>query len=187
VAALGEARASQGAVVLLYTDEVSLYRQPTPASLWSERGRLQPRLRYSPQSNSRMRVLGALDACTGRVFCWEHAKITAERLGEHWLAAAQSYPQATKVYIVMDNWPVHFHAKALAPLAQDERIEVLALPTYAPWLNPIEKLWRLLKQVVTHAHPWCDDFLRLKREVMAELRRYRDGSEEVLRYVGLGQ
>lgn len=172
--------------MLLYTDELSLYRQPRQASLWSGRGRRQPRLRYGQGKNDRLRLLGLLDACSGRVFAWDYAKITAERLGKRWLEAAASYKEAVKVYIVMDNWPVHFHTKALGPLAQDERIEVLALPTYAPWLKPIEKLWRLLKQVATHAHPWCDDFRRLRKEVMQQLQQYCQGSEEVLRYTGLG-
>jgi transposase InsO family protein len=185
-AALREARESAGKVILLYTDELTLYRQPSQASLWFWRGRLQPKLRYSCRSNTRMRLLGMLDACTGEVFAWDYAKITAVRLGKHWLEAVRSYPEAEKIYIVMDNWPVHFHPSALGPLAQDDRVEILPLPTYAPWLNPIEKLWRLLKQHVCHAHPWCDDFTCFRRQVMQELESFRCGSAEVLRYVGLG-
>ena len=33
-------------------------------------------------------------------------------------------------------------------LFQWPRIEPVWLPTYAPWLNPIEKLWRWLRQEV---------------------------------------
>lgn len=186
-AALREARASDGKVVLLYTDEVTLYRQPSQASLWFWRGRLQPKVRYSCRSNTRMRVLGLLDAVTGRVFAWDYAKITAARLGKHWLEAAAAYPEAKRIYLVMDNWPVHFHPSALAPLARDERITILPLPTYAPWLNPIEKLWRLVHQEVSHAHPWCDDFLCYRYQVRQHLERFYRGSQRVLRYVGLRQ
>ena len=51
---------------------------------------------------------------------------------------------------------------ALALEAQAQ-IAVPFLPTYAPWLNPIEKVWRWLKQSVLYAHPWCDDFRELQR------------------------
>jgi transposase len=79
--------------------------------------------------------------------------VTAPRLGHCWLRAAQSYPQAKTIYLIIDSWPVHFHPKALQVLAQDPRLELINLPTYAPWLNAIEKLWRRLRQRVAHAHP----------------------------------
>jgi len=64
-------------------------------------------------------------------------------------------------------------------------VEVLWLPTYAPWLNPMEKGWRWTRQRVVHAHPWCDDFREFREQVRDEFDRLSDGSEEFLRYVGL--
>jgi len=156
---------------LLFSDEVSFYRQPSQAWLWWYTGRRQPCLRYSNRSNTVMRVLGVLDAWTGRVQAWEYGKITAGRLARRWREAAQAYPSARKVYLVVDNWPVHFHETVLNALAADPRIELLRLPTYSPWLNNIEKLWRWVKLRVAHAHPWSDDFNAFRQEVMAELQR----------------
>ena len=95
--------------------------------------------------------------------CWMRAPVACRpgtstasrppRLRQCRLQAARQYPDAQNIYLVMDNWPVHFHPDALDALAQDSRLELLALPTYAPWLNPIEKLWRLVRQRVTHAQP----------------------------------
>jgi hypothetical protein len=34
------------------------------------------------------------------------------------------------------------------------RLQSVWLPTYAPWLNPIEKLWRWLRQDVLKMHVW---------------------------------
>lgn len=180
-----QARAQPGEVIVLFVDEASFYRQPSQAWLWAWMGRRQPRLHYSHRSNTRMRVVGFLDAVEGRVQAYEFNRVTAQRLGQCWLRAAQGYSQARKIYMVMDNWPVHEHPAALRLLGQDPRIEIVRLPTYAPWLNPIEKLWRVVKQRVAHAHPWCDDFLHFRQQVMAELGRYTNGSHELLRYVGL--
>jgi len=36
--------------------------------------------------------------------------------------------------------------------ARQEGITLVYLPTYAPWLNPIEKLWRKAYQEVLHLH-----------------------------------
>jgi len=170
--------------VLLFTDEVSFYRQPTQAWLWYRMGRKQPRLPYSHRANTVMRVLGVLDAMSGAVQAWDFGKTTARRIGRCWLESAAAYPEAKKIYLVMDNWPVHFHEDVRSQLARDPRIEVLPLPTYAPWLNNIEKLWRWVKARVTHAHTWSDDFVLFKQHVMAELRR-ASSLKELQSYCGL--
>jgi putative transposase len=38
------------------------------------------------------------------------------------------------------------------------RLVLLALPTYSPWLNPIERLWRQFRREVTH----CELFETVK-------------------------
>lgn len=169
---------------MLFSDEASFYRQPTQAWLWWHMGRKQPCMRYSNRSNTVMRVLGVLDAWSGKVQAWESSKITADRLARWWPKAAAAYPQARKIYLVIDNWPVHFHEKVLAGLARDPRIVLLPLPTYSPWLNNIEKLWLWAKQLVTHAHPWSEDFNEFRRHVMTELER-ASGFEELKRHCGL--
>ena len=62
---------------------------------------------------------------------------------------------------------------------------ILELPTYASWLNPIEKLWRWLQQDVLHLHRLCDDWQALKLAFANFLDGLTDGSLELLRYVGL--
>jgi hypothetical protein len=67
-------------------------------------------------------------------------------------------------------------------------IQCVFLPTYASWLNPIEKLWRWLKQTVLHLHRHATDLGHLRAQVAAFLDRFTDGSMDaasLLRYVGL--
>jgi transposase len=59
----------------------------------------------------------------------------------------------------------------------------LPLPTYAPGLNPIEKVWRRTRQRVVHAHPWCDDFQEFRDPIRTEFQSLAQGSKELLRYV----
>lgn len=141
-------------------------------------------MRYAHGANTVMRVIGVLDALTAQVQAWDFAKTTADRIGRCWLRAAGQYPLASKIYIVVDNWSVHFHARVLAELAKDPRAQLLPLPTYSPWLNNIEKLWRWTKQHVVHAHPWCDDFNTFKTHVREELARC-SSLPELHRYCGL--
>jgi hypothetical protein len=119
------------------------------------------------------------------------------------------YPTVEQIYVVEDNWPVHFHPTLLAQLPPQELayppkwpaswshlkmperstdpppITLLNLPTYAPWLNPIEKLWRWLRQTVIHLHRSSDDWNLLKQRVSDFLEQFRQGSLDLLRYVGL--
>jgi hypothetical protein len=43
----------------------------------------------------------------------------------------QSYPNAEKIYVVMDNWSIHQHDDVQAQLKLLPRLEVVWLPTYA--------------------------------------------------------
>jgi len=171
--------------VLLFSDEATFYRQPTQAWLWASMGRQQPRMGYSHRSNTRMRVVGYLNAHTGGVHSEDTSRVSADRLARSVSQISRWYPHAETIYLVWDNWPVHRHEKVQRALAKQPRVQVLWLPTYAPWLNRIEKLWRYTKQRLTHAHPWCDDFTEFKQHVRDELRRLESGSAELKRYVGL--
>ena len=54
---------------------------------------------------------------------------------------------AQKVYLVIDNGPIHKSAKITKYLEENNnKIELVRLPAYSPILNPIEKLWKKLKQ-----------------------------------------
>ena len=171
--------------VLLFQDEATFYRQPSQGWLWSWMGRKQPKLRYSHRANTRMRVVAFMEAVTGRVLSWDVPQVSVKRLAQciHHISAA--FPQAESIYIVWDNWLVHEHPTVRAALEKDERIHVLALPTYAPWLNAIEKLWRLVRQEVAHAHPWCDDFNAFRTAIMGKFGEFNHGSPRLLHYCGL--
>jgi hypothetical protein len=56
---------------------------------------------------------------------------------------------------------------------------------YASWCNPIEKLWRKLRQDVTPLHRWADDLETLRTEIDRFLDQFAQGSLERLRHVGL--
>lgn len=195
--------------VFLYLDELTYYRQPTVANAYESTGKLQPLAHRSHRSNTHTRVLGAINAATGQLVYRQRSKTNISCLTGFWYDVCDAYPDAELIYIVLDNWPVHFHPDVLAPLQaqnlpfpptvpahwptepsqkaqlDDLPIQLLCLPTYASWLNPIEKLWRWLKQNILHLHRHSDDWPALKRRVDQFLANFSHGSSELLRYVGL--
>ena len=199
--------------VLLYLDELTLYRHPTIARAWEARGCRQPLARRSQRSNTRTRILGALDAGTGAVHSRRAETISIPTLVRFCRDLVAAYPEATTLTVVLDNWSNHFHPDLLVALEPQHApfpryvpqnwspephpaarrkwgglalpIQLLPLPTYASWCNPIEQLWRKLRQELGHLHPWADDLRRLRAEVDVWLAAARAPSPALLHSVGL--
>jgi len=183
--ALMLARSEPSRYALLYQDEGTFCRQPSQAWLWASLGRRQPRMPFSHRSNTRLGEIGYLDAVTGAVRAEDTSSVTAPCLARSVSGISEWYPTVENIFLVWDNWPVHDHPKVLQALARQDRVKLLKLPTYSPWLNPIEKGWRWARQRVSHAHPWCDDFRMFREALGEEFQRLSAGSPELLRYVGL--
>ena len=59
----------------------------------------------------------------------------------------------------------------------------MCLPTYSPWLNPIEMLWRHFRREVTH----CELFRSVKALVEATMNffnRYNQTPDKILSVIG---
>lgn len=182
--ALRLARQAPTRETVLYGDEVTCYRQPLGGpAFWARGSRTQPLARRSYRANTQHRVIGALNALTGEVTrgCSAHAGV--RELGR-FLGRLRAQYGARRVVLIWDNWPVHRHPTVLAAAAA-QHIELLWLPTYAPWCNPIEKLWRKLKQELLYLHPHSDCWPALKDAVASFLDQFAGPSPALLRYVGL--
>ena len=80
-ALLGYARQHTEQVVLLFLDEFGFYRQPLVGPAWWPAGRTtQPPARRSCRSNTRGRIVAALNAVTGELTYELASKITVTRL-----------------------------------------------------------------------------------------------------------
>lgn len=170
---------------LFYFDEASFYRQPTQASLWYERGRTQPRVRWSHRRNTVLRVAAAVDAVEGGLVYRLAHRISVKELCRYYEQLAQTYPACPRLCVVQDNWPIHIHPEVQQTVARLRRIEMVFLPTYAPYLNPEEKVWRWTKHHLVHAHPYSDDFNAFKQQVAATLDDADRHRADLLRYCGL--
>jgi hypothetical protein len=184
VAARAEAAARPGAVVFVYQDEFTAYRRPSVAQAWQEAGGPGRPAELGQKANNERRLIGSLDAIDGRVFCWQRAHADVGTLIRYYQALADSYPSAEKIYVAQDNWPVHFHPQVVEAL-RPTKVHLLRLPTYAPWTNPIEKVWRRLKQELLHQHDFGDDWEGLKRAISDWLERWAGPAPGMIRYVGL--
>lgn len=177
-------RAQPTRFVLLYADEFTYYRRPSVGRDYACSARDFPRAVQGWGSNTRRRIAALLNAMTGTVLFEHRSRCGREALIALFRQAQQAYPEAERIFIVLDNWSVHFHPDVLAAL-QNSPVELVRLPTYAPWTNPIEKLWHWLYNDLLYLHPFAQDWLQLQQQVSAWLQQFSFGSLELLRYVGL--
>lgn len=183
-AALAQAQRTPEAVVVLYMDELTYYRRPSLARAYAPRGHHQFTAPTGHSPNRARRVAACLNALTAATLAWQRTSFKVATLRRFYQAVARHYPLAQRIYIIADNWPPHFHPDLLLAL-QSSRVTLLRLPTYAPWTNPVEKLWLRLKQDVLHLHTYADDWLALQTAVQTWLDQWQQPNPDLLRFVGL--
>ncbi len=174
-------------VVLLFLDEMGYYRWPDRTCDWmlAGPGVVASRLYKAGPTNRQQRLIGALNALSGQVDYLDNYLVGREQVSAFYRRLDQLYPAARRIYVVQDNWSIHHHDDVLATLRQLPRLEPVWLPTYAPWLNPIEKLWHWLRRDVLKGHRLADDWPQLRQHVNTFLDQFAHGSPALLRYVGL--
>jgi putative transposase len=171
-------------VVVLYQDELTYYRRPSLARTYAPLGSKEPLARLGYSSNKKRRISGSLNYLTGQFDAQQRHRFGVDQLRRYYQILETVYPQAETIYLIQDNWMVHRHYD-LWTYFFDSRIVPLWLPTYAPWTNPVEKVWLRLKQDLLHLHRFEDDWLGLQDAVQIWLDQWTKPSADLLHYVGL--
>lgn len=138
---------------------------PTPA---------QPQRRYG---------IGAVNYHTGEtVVQFERHKRRAEIA--HLLEALLAKHPTGTIFVAWDNVSTHEAAEVDDVVrAAAGRLVLLYLPTYSPWLNPIEMLWRHFRREVTH----CELFGTMAALLVAAtdfFARYNREPQKLLSIIG---
>ena len=137
----------------------------------------------TPGQTNKHYGIGAVNYHTGETVVLVRKRKRRKEIAELLESLLEKHPLET-VYVTWDNANTH----------QDEEVEVvlrracgrlilLYLPTYSPWLNPIEMLRRHFRREVTH----CELFENMKtliRETYHFFERYNETPEKVLSVIG---
>ena len=127
--------------------------------------------------------LGAVDYHTGQTVVLFRRRKRRLEVAELLQALLAKHPEGT-IYLAWDNSNTHQDDEIEAVLrAAAGRLILLYLPTYSPWLNPIEMLWRQFRREVTH----CELFASVKDLLAASkdfFNRYNCCPERALTIIG---
>ena len=179
---LREAARHPETIVALFLDEFGYQRWPEVAPTWG----LEAAVAQRAGNNQQWRTIGTLNALTGQVNYLDGYIVGRQQVIQFYGLLDRAYPKKVeRMYVIQDNWNIHTHPDVVTALADYPRITPIWLPTYAPWLNPIEKLWRWLRQDILKMHRWVEDWLQVKQRVRDFLEQFAHGSPALLRYVGL--
>ena len=162
---------------ILFGDEASFPQWGSLSYTWAKRGQ-QPTVQTSGKRKG-YKVFGLIDYFTGEFFF----KCQEERLNSETYEAflIDVISNSTRhIILIQDGARYHTskHMIAFFKLHKD-RITCYSLPSYSPDYNPIEKLWKKIKEKGTH-RPYFPTFDALKNKVHQTLDWFKDTKNEVL-------
>ena len=113
--------------------------------------------------------LGAVNYHTGETVIIIRKHKRRKEVAELLQALLDKHPNET-VYVAWDNAITHQDDEVEAVVqGAAGRLILLYLPTYSPWLNPIEMLWRNFRREVTH----CELFTTVKELIEASYNFFK--------------
>ena len=166
---------------ILFGDEASFPQWGTLNYTWAPIGH-QPVVQTSGNRKS-YKVFGLIEYFTGNFYSKGYeGKLDSESYSEFLLDVL--HKTRKHLILIQDGAPYH-NSAAMKKFFKNhaDRITVFQLPSYSPDYNPIEKLWKKVKQAGTHLHYFPTfDCLVNKLEDMLQL--FGDVKQEVLALFG---
>jgi hypothetical protein len=167
--------------MILFEDEASFPQWGSLTYTWSKKGET-PVVKTSGIRKG-YKVFGLIDYFTGTFFCKGHE---GRLNSESYVAFLTEVMQKTRKHIILIHDGARYHtSKAMKMFFQQhsDRITDYDLPSYSPDYNPIEKLWKKIKEREIHLHyfPTFDD---LKNKVEEALLHFEDCQQEILKLFG---
>jgi transposase len=164
-----------------YADEFNLSWLPTLRAMWSPKG--QQVMIPTPAQPTKHYGIGAVNYQTGETVVLVRRHKRRREIAELLQALLDKHPTGT-IYVAWDNANTHEDDEVEAVVrGAAGRLVLLYLPTYSPWLNPIEMLWRHFRREVTH----CELFVTVKALLAAAadfFARYNQKPSAVLSIIG---
>ncbi|MED0708873.1 IS630 family transposase [Aneurinibacillus aneurinilyticus] len=131
---------------MIYEDESRIRAYQVLHATWNERGKQ----RYIPTygHHAYVGLFGMVNVHTGDFFCQPASQYKTADFHRVLMTILERY-EGKRAILIMDNARSH-KAEEMQPFfeANRERLFCIDLPPYSPTLNPVERMWKWLKEVV---------------------------------------
>lgn len=127
---------------------------------WIKKGEVKTLPTTSAQY--RMHFVGAINLKKMEVFAQEYETVDAESVIS-FFKKMEAASEAVKIHIICDNGRSNKNKK-LEEYLKTSKIKIHYLPPYSPNLNPIERLWKVLREKKTYNRCY-EKFIDFKQEI----------------------
>jgi transposase len=167
--------------VLLYQDETHVRAYQSLHATWSEVGKQKQVPTYGHHAS--VTLFGALNVMTGEIVHQTSSSCKQEDFLSFLQLVTNHYKEKL-IAMVVDNAKIHRSQLIQDFLDKNERIMLIYLPPYSPNLNPIERLWRWLKETVisNRFHPTRSSIEETMNSFLTEISK---SPNDVLRRLGI--
>ena len=135
---------------VFFADEVDVDLNPRIGSAWMRRG--EQTAVPTPGQNEKHYIAGALHAHTGRLVWVEHPRKNSVLFVKLLEQLRSHYRRANRIVLILDNYRIHKSQLVERWLENNPKFQLLFQPTYHPWVNVIERLWKAMHDTVTRNH-----------------------------------
>ncbi len=116
---------------------------------------------------SRLNLSGAVDLLSSKLHVQEDKTLNAESTISFLKKIEDAYPTKDKIHVFCDN-ARYYRNKSVTSHLQNSKINLHFLPPYSPNLNPIERVWKWMKERVLY-NTYYEDFHEFKQAIMSFL------------------
>ena len=148
---------------ICFTDGVHPTHNVQPAYGWIKKGVRKEILANT--GRARLNLSGAIDVLTHNIVIREDQTLNAESTIQFFQDIEKAYPCKRKIHVFCDN-ASYYRNKAVKQYLATSKIALHFLPPYSPNLNPIERLWKWMKERVIY-NTYYEHFGDFKVAVMS--------------------
>ena len=116
---------------------------------------------------SRLNLSGAIDLISQKLHIQEDKTLNAEATIQFLKKIEDAYPRKNYIHIFCDNAP-YYRNRAVKAYLEHSKIKLHFLPPYSPNLNPIERLWKWMKERIMY-NTYYEEFEDFKSAILGFL------------------
>lgn len=160
---------------ICFIDGVHPTHNTCPAYGWIRKGHRKE----IPTNTGRQRInlSGAIDIDSKQVHIREDETLCANATIAFLEQIQSAYPGKQKIHVFSDN-ARYYKNKAVTQYLTTSKIELHFLPPYSPNLNPIERLWKLLKERILY-NKYYEKYKDFRNAVLGFLQQLSSATGEI--------
>ncbi len=126
----------------------------------------------SNTGRQRINISGALDVINKKLHYQEDRMLNAEATISFLKKIENAYPEKKKIYMFSDN-ARYYKNESVQKFIKASKIDLIYLPSYSPNLNPIERLWKWMKERLMY-NTYYKEFEDFKHAIFGFLEALSD-------------